>query len=373
MCRLRAFDKSLSAHHNTALKHSTDFSIEVINEDNGEVDIYLVHKVALVSGTYKSDFFQVLLLNRENDSEASQTSCKITLRASAAKLFPEALEFIYTGTWKYTSNRKLVSLFALADYLGISNLKEKIRHAIQSLDAVVAFYLLSEAHHLQSNVAFDVLLEVLKTSGVRLFKHVESAHLLSLTPSAFNIILNLMFEKDRGFLASSEDFSLALAIFLEAHPELYGNWKLLSQLTNPLIMPIVSTSSAFFFLKLTSSTTTDIDEEAVKSLEQRCLTSCENWQRCRDVVELYQAMAYTHDICCDAEDPCIYDFCNLPDSVKVKVLQRALKGCCRNKLNDQDFLTSRMPTLLSVPLSHFIGNKRKVSGLSLDKSPALRL
>jgi hypothetical protein len=361
MCRLRAFDKSPSTHYNTVLKHSTDFSIEVINEENGEVDVYLVHKVALVSGTYKSDFFQGLLFNTADEEEVHRASCKIKLRASAAQLFPEALEFIYTGKWKYTSNRKLVSLFALADYLGISDLKEKIRHVIQSLDAAVAFYLLSEAYHLQSNVAFDVLLEVLKTSGVRLFKHVEAAHFLSLTPSAFNIILNLMFEKDRGFLASSEDFSIALAIFLEAHPELYGNWKLLAQLTNPLTMPVVSTSSAFFFLKLTSSTTADGDEDAVKSLEQRCLISCENWQRCRDVVELYQAMANTNDSCCDAEDPCIYDFSNLPDSVKVKVLQMALKGCCSNKLNDQVFLTSRMRALLSAPLSHVIGNKRKVS------------
>lgn len=358
MCRLHVVDKSLSSHQNPALKHSSDFSVEVLNEENGEVDIYLVHKAALVTGTYKSEFFQGLF---SNDKEIHQKSCKIKLGASVSKLFSEALECIYTGTWKYTSNRKLVPLFALSDYLGILELKENIRKIIQSMDAVVAFFLLSEAYQLKSRVALDALLAVLKNSGVHLFRHVESIHLLSLAPSAFNIIMNLMFDKDLGFLASSEDFSLALAIFLEARPELCGNWKLLEQLTNPLTMPVVSTSSAFFFLKLTSLATADADEEIVKSLEDRCLISCENWQRCRDVEELYRALAYTSDSCCDEEDPCIYDFSNLPDTVKVKVLQRALQGCCNKKINDQVFLTSRMLTLLSAPFFCFTGDKRKVS------------
>lgn len=358
MCRLHVLDKSPSSHQNPALKHSSDFSIEVVNEDNGEVDVYLVHRAVLVTGTYKSEFFQSLF---SNDTEIHRSSCKIKLGASAATLFSEVLECIYTGTWKYTSSRKLVSLFALSDYLGVLELKKNIKMVIQSMDAVVAFFLLSEGYQLKSSVALDALLAVLKNSGVRLFRHVESIHLLSLTPSAFNIIMNLMFDKDLGFLASSEDFSLALAIFLDAHPELYGNWKLLEQLTNPLTMPVVSTSSAFFFLKLTSLATADADGEVVKSLEDRCLVSCENWQRCRDVEELYRALAYTSDSCCDEEDPCIYDFCNLPDTVKVKVLQRALQGCCNRKINDQVFLTSRMLTLLSAPFFRFTGDKRKVS------------
>jgi hypothetical protein len=366
MCQLNEINEPQSWRRNAELK-SSDFNIEILNEEDGEVDVYLVHKQVLVAGVRKSEYFQNVLFNSIEGKEIQPSSCQIKLQARPAKIFPEVLDFMYSGMWNYTSNKNLVSLLGLADYLDISVLKEDVRSEICRLNAEAAYQLLSEAYHLKSKIAVDALLDVLRKSGVSLFQHVESVHLLSLSPSAFQIIYSLMYERNIGFLASSEDLSLAVAVFLESHPQLSTNWKLLAPLTNSFIMPVISPYSAFFFLGLTSAAA-DADEVAVKSLEQRCLCACEKWQKCHDVEKLFQAMTYTSDSCLDEEDLYMHDFINLPDSVKVRVLQHALKGCSgsqrhssyKTMLGEKVFRpTFGSLSLFLSPIIGFIGERNK--------------
>lgn len=368
MCRFNVMNEPQSWRRNADLK-SSDFNIEILHEEDGEIDVYLVHKQVLVAGVRKSTYFQNIVFNSIQGKETQPSTCQIKLQARPAKIFPEVLDFMYSGTWNYTTRKNLVSLLALADYLEISVLIEDVRSEIGSLSAEAAYQLLSEAYYLKSKIAVDALLEVLRKSGVSLFQHVESVHLLSLTPLAFRILFSLMYEGNIGFLASSEDLSLAVAVFLEAHPQLSTNWKLLAPLTNSFTMPVISPYSAFFFLGLTSAAT-DADDVAVKSLEQRCLCACEKWQECHDAEKLFKAMTYTSDSCLDEEDLYMHDFIYLPDSVKVQVLQHVLKGClrsphhnsCKTKLGEKVF----RPTLGSLslflsPIIGFIGNRNNVT------------
>lgn len=343
---------------------SSDWTIKVTNEEDGSVFSYHVHQAVL--GT-KSKYFRHLFENsKKNDSHF----CEVPLQARVAEAFPEMLDYLYKGNYNYSFNTCLVSLLVLAEYFIIDELREDVITRIKLLKEGAAYQLLYDAYYLQCKAAIEVVLQVLKSSKVSLFNGVTSDHLLALTPAAFNIIFNLMFKRELGFLASSEDLSLAMAVYLESLPESAQQWKLLASLTNSDIMPTISPNAAFFFLNLTSNAA-DSNADAVKSLEHRCLVACEKWQEYSDVDELFRTMTLgSSDSCIDQDDLYMTEFCCLPESIKVKVLQSALKGCfspavrARKKERSNkkvNYSACEQKRRLSPPTSNILGDRSKAA------------
>jgi len=176
-------------------------------------------------------------------------------------------------------------------------------------------------------------------------------------------------QREHGFLASSEDLSLAMAVYLESLPESAHHWKLLASLTNSDIMPTISPNAAFFFLNLTSKAA-DSNADALK-LEHRCLDACENWQEYSDVDELFRTMTLGRsDSCVDQDDLYMTEFCCLPDFIKVKVLQSALKGCFSPEVRaskkersykEVNYSACEQKRRLSMPTINILGDRSKAA------------
>lgn len=323
---------------------NTDFIIVVTNTGNNSKQTYHVHSSVLDSQTRKSDFFHEQLRKDEKGS------MDIALSDSAAVAFPELLDYIYTGMWSL--NRcNLSAMYFLADFLVLRELQEEVDQRISRLSPEAMYRNLFDAYFLRSEALFDRIVDLLKTSKVSLFHDITPSYLYSLTPKAFIIIFKLIFNASHGFVASSEDLSVALTAFLEARPQFTKDPQLLASLTDSQLIPTVSPLAALFFLRMTS-THKLANQVEVESLEQRCLIACERWQEYSGAEVLFSVMT---DDCCQDEvlvgqhdDPLLHDFYCLSESVKVKVLRSVLKGSTSPKPKAKSITELLFPSLATV-------------------------
>lgn len=308
----------------------SDWTIEVMSvTDNGTLlctFFFYVHKSILGSDAVKSEYFKQLLAAKEH-----QSIVKIRLQVSTAAVFPQVLDYIYTNKWMNSFDVHLVDVGVLAEYLKINQLWDEVVKRINRLGPDAVYELLPEAHHLKSQALVEIILNILKKHGLHFFKDITSKQLLSINSKAINIIFALIYKSGHGFVDSSESFSIAMSAYLDGWPDLASDWKLLAPLTNAYTMPRISPYAAFFLLGLTSKA--DASNEAAHSLEQRCLKVCETWQKhsCLKSVFLSTSIGNESDaekiVPIQPDDFCMADYCNLPDYLKVKVLQSSLKGC----------------------------------------------
>jgi len=329
----------------------TDCMIVVTNTGNNSKQTYHVHSSVLGSQTHKSDFFHEQLL------KAEKGSIHIELSDSAAVAFPEVLDYIYTGMWSLNRGN-LSALYFLADFLVLRELQEEVGHRMSRLSPEAVYRNLFDAYFLRSEALFDRIVDLLKMSNVSLFHDITPSYLFSLTPNAFIIIFKLIFNVTHGFVASSEDLSVALTAFLEARPEITKDPQLLASLTDSHLIPTVSPLAALFFLRMTS-THKLANQVEVDSLEQRCLIACERWQEYSGAEVLFSV---TTDDCCEDEmlvaqhdDPLLHDFSCLSESVKVKVLRSVLKGSLSPKPKAKsltEFLFPSLATIWEFPSRH---------------------
>lgn len=103
----------------------SDWTIKI--KRSSKEEIYRVHKTFLAVGERKSTYFEGLF--KSNMKETTESCTEIQLQPSAAEAFPYFLDFIYVGDLNQSGQVKekpelAVALRFLADYFGVSHLKE---------------------------------------------------------------------------------------------------------------------------------------------------------------------------------------------------------------------------------------------------------
>ena len=97
----------------------SDWIIEVIGKDSGSKAVYHVHKLALAIGPRKSDYFAGVFRHTSELSESTKST--LTLEDSAAAVFPNFLDYIYTGKLDLKIEND-IELHHLSNYFGVSSL-----------------------------------------------------------------------------------------------------------------------------------------------------------------------------------------------------------------------------------------------------------
>mmetsp|Transcript_5 Transcript_5/g.14 ORF Transcript_5/g.14 Transcript_5/m.14 type:complete len:373 (+) Transcript_5:116-1234(+) len=317
----------------------SDWTIVVTNNDNGAVTFYHVHSSVLGSqtATRRSEVLQDLF--KEKDI------VRIQLNGSVALAFPQLLDHIYKGTWKTSRKVSVAAMYVIADSFMNRKLKEEVDSKIGRLSLEKAYQYLSEAYMLRSKALFDRLVVLLKKSNLSLFQEIAISHLFTLNPEAFAIMHKIMYSDDFGFVASSADLSLALTAVLEGRPELMKDTKLLSSLTDSSLMPRVSPYAALFLLRLPSYYPGETMCKTRSSLEQRCFIACEKLEDSIFMDAINPTSRKDESsMMIQRDDLLMHDFNQLPDSVKIKVLQSALKGSRLSKPVESTVKDSLMPS-----------------------------
>ena len=321
----------------------SDWTIVVTNNDNGAVTFYHVHSSVLESQTATRRSEKLQDLFQETDI------VRIQLNGLIALAFPQLLDYIYMGTWKTSSKVSVAAMYVIADSFRSRKLKEEVDRKIGCLSLEKIYQYLSEAYMLRSKALFDRIVGLLEKSNLSLFQEIAASHLFTLHPEAFAILHKLIFSCEFGFVASSEDLSLALTAVLESRPELMKDTKLLASLTDSSLMPSVSPYAALFLLRLPSfnySGETMCKTSMRSSLEQRCLIACEKLEGSMfmDTMNLRSRKDESSMMIISREELLMDDFNQLPDSVKIKVLQSALKGSRLSKPVESTVKNSLMPS-----------------------------
>lgn len=137
----------------------------IVVQDGDKKETYHVHKIALGTGERACQYFTNMFRNSKEFVESSDCRSVLELQSSAAKAFPQFLDFIYTGEGLNPCSVTAVPLLYLADYLRNRLVFEAVSEFMQSdLEASNALLYMTEADAYSLTKVVTAAQEVAKLS-----------------------------------------------------------------------------------------------------------------------------------------------------------------------------------------------------------------
>ena len=294
----------------------SDWTIYVTRErrNDNETDIppYHVHKSFLGAGKYLSEYFRALFKSTSNHAEIETCKSRITLQPSAAEVFPDMLDHIYTGKCKVETNNA-VALRSLSRYFGVLTLFN------ESTNFIKMNMKLSNAHiYLLEAILYkdEKIKTIAKYLFTKWFGILSNSQVCSLSPDLLQLILH-----DKNLNVTSETLSKKVAIYCRSCVDtMEGSF--LASITDSTFMPKIHPSEALFFLNLCithkSDSLENVFDDKKVSLRLRCIEASKQWK-----------VAFGDSVLSEKvlEDTKVLPQCgysNLHSLVKVELLEAAL-------------------------------------------------
>ena len=212
----------------------SDWTIE-IEDDQGQAEIYHVHKIYLGAGTRCSQYFARLFRSAMQESTTSVS--RIVLQSSAAKAFPAFLDFVYLGTCNCNSENS-VALRYLANYFELEELFVEVNAFIRSdLTFRTGPIYLAEASVYQDEKMLNAAGGVCAAK----FEMLNEDMILTLPVELLQTLV-----RSPKLVCDPVELSRRLAKYCSVHDEMNGDQ--LANLTS--VLETIDPTSALLFLKL---------------------------------------------------------------------------------------------------------------------------
>eukprot|EP00560_Eucampia_antarctica_P010134 CAMPEP_0197830370 /NCGR_PEP_ID=MMETSP1437-20131217/6983_1 /TAXON_ID=49252 ORGANISM="Eucampia antarctica, Strain CCMP1452" /NCGR_SAMPLE_ID=MMETSP1437 /ASSEMBLY_ACC=CAM_ASM_001096 /LENGTH=572 /DNA_ID=CAMNT_0043432731 /DNA_START=1 /DNA_END=1719 /DNA_ORIENTATION=+ len=259
-------DDDLLKWSSDAPHHLSDYCIEVKDQKDGSKNKYYVHKLVLSTGPTKCGLFEQIFTESKNNSDGKT----INLSHSAAKVFPELLDFLYSREDRLDlTSDNAVTLRHLGKLLVIKKLVMKVTLFIRDdLKAHLSLRYLNSAFEFMDENLIDNAAKVCAAN----ITVVDRDGLTNLDPYLFSKVVSC----DK-ISCSSEELSKIVSEFCRKHNTEMST-DLLRVITDSKNMPVVDHSECVYLLHLSEKYSTDAGGKT--DLGERVLLSgSESWNR----------------------------------------------------------------------------------------------
>jgi len=322
-------------------KTSHDASVKDVHE----VQTYHVHRTSLATGPRFSLYFEHEFQTKESDAKTTT----IEFEPSTAEAIPVMLDFIYSPIGKVNATTdNAVALRHLANYFGIHALFDAVNDFVHvDLSPTTSPVYLSESAVYYDEKIMDAAFKLCVTN----FGKLDEDSLADLPPKLFRKVVLAP-----DLICDSKALSVRVATFWKKH-SLKLDTGLLRELTDNTLMPEIHPESAVYFLKLALehnltnnvevksthvvdvTTTEDVEVNTVNtSLKSRCeAAAAKNWD-----ISLTKALTN------DATDEAKRTYEQLPDSIRIKILENAIMSASKERSQ----LHQDLGRFIRVPVEH---------------------
>ena len=267
----------------------SDYSITIRSEPSSDNNIqtvsektYYVHKLALVSGERKSDYFRNVF--QSDMVETASSSSIIHVSAKVAEYFEELLDYIYHECNMHINDIVLTSdnavpLYWLADYFAVSKLTKAVDEFITTdmKDINVSNYLCQAISIFGEQGAMSKF-DNISNRCAKHFKHVSASRVCDIHPS---VLLNIVESAD--FTDQSKiHYGGIVGDYMKSHPHLdKESHSLFCRLVCCKVLPFLRLNDALYFLEKVCKRDDEICVacKSSNSLLKRCFeASSRNWR-----------------------------------------------------------------------------------------------
>ena len=236
-----------------------DWSIVVYNEEEEFPVTYHVHKLVLSTGPTKSDFFENII---RNEFKSGHGTTEVVLSKSAARAYPDFLDFMYSREDKVNVNTEnAAALRYIGKYFGVRKLVALVTTFVRDdLAPNTSLHYLNAAAEFHDEklmlTAAQLCAEKITTSAV------DREGLTSLDPPLFSMVVS-----SPEVACTSEELSKYVAEFARKHAR-EMNVELLDVVCDNRNMPTIDPREAVYLLQLAEQ----YDDKS--DLGARCIKSC---------------------------------------------------------------------------------------------------
>lgn len=237
--------------------HLSDFFIGVKDQQDGTKVKYYVHKLVLSTGPTKCGLFEKMFTNSKSGSDGKT----IVLSHSAAKSFPELLDFLYSREDSLDLTfENAAALRHLGKLFIIKKLVMRVTMFIRDdLKARMSLHYLNSAFEFMDEHLMDNAAKVCAANILAVDRDV----LTSLDPYLFSKVVLC-----DDISCTSEELSKIVSEFCVKH-DAEMNTDLLRVITGNKNMHVVDHSESVYLLQLAEKYDTDADSKA--DLKERCI------------------------------------------------------------------------------------------------------
>jgi BTB/POZ domain len=234
-----------------------DWKIVVYNEEEEVPVTYHVHRLVLSTGPTKSDFFENIVRN-----EPTNSTTEVVLSKSAARAYPEFLDFMYSREDLVDVNTvNAAALRYIGKYFGVRKLVALVTTFVRDdLKPNTSLHYLNAAAEFQDEklmtTASQLCAQNITTSAV------DREGLTSLDPPLFSMVVSFP-----EVACTSEELSKYVAEFARKHVS-EMNVALLDVVTDNKNMATIDPCEAVYLLQLSE----EYDDKS--DLGARCIKSC---------------------------------------------------------------------------------------------------
>jgi hypothetical protein len=286
---------------------------------------YFVHRTQLAVGPRRCEYFAKLFRSKKPKS-LKRGATRIELRPSAARAFPQMLDFIYApvGTPPDVTSETAVALRHLATCFGIRELFDYVTSFIKrDLSPETAPTYLLEAHTFQHEKLISVSLSVCAEN----FEAIKFSRMVALPPELFEKVVT-----SPDLQCSSQVLSARVASYCRCRPGMVDS-DMLKRLTDSRLMPTIAEEESFFFLRLLVEMQSDEDSSCHPSsavsgrtydLYRRCVEQSSDIVRTAVAHQSETAGRATSANLSRQQRQLIKEYNSLPSTMKVDLLEHAL-------------------------------------------------
>jgi len=233
------------------------------------------------------------------------------------------LNFIYTGESMLYARQSAVALRFLADYFTIDALHAAVDAKIKEALSNGWLATLWAPLYLREGISYKdrKIVGMAKDLCAENFNQLTEEQINSFSPVEFELILTSKKFRSQG--RSTRELSKKIAAYLLQRQDLIDDHALAS-LTAAHIIPDICPTVALRFLNLIARYRSSLVKSAdeIETLRERCLRACEHWEEALGTTSFVAAMRNEDERDSMRERD---EFACLPDSLKVEVLQAAMK------------------------------------------------
>ena len=240
----------------------SDWTIVILSQDGNE-DVYYVHKNILAVGPCKSEYFASVF--RSYQMQESQTSTsRIPLDEKAAAVMPKLLDFMYTTELDIDA-QQAGALRYLSHYFGMKLLHRKVMEFIRiNMDMITVHIYIQDAITFHDD-------HIMSLAGDLIVRHIRdlepsSPLLETMDPDFF---LQIVASPDIDTSSVSCHLSILVATYCRLHKEEIEA-DVFQALTDRKQLPLIDKEAALIFLELESGDSKE-EQAEVSCLQKRCV------------------------------------------------------------------------------------------------------
>eukprot|EP00980_Cylindrotheca_fusiformis_P029832 scaffold23915_cov132-Cylindrotheca_fusiformis.AAC.2 len=272
-------------------KSMSDWIIVVLHNDTFEKDSYNVHRQALAVGDRRSDYFARIFQSNYNFSSNESV---LVLGTAEVEVFPQVLDYVYSGEVPKLNMRNAYSFFVLAKHLEIHTLRRMaldFYHESMNKDNIAC--LIQIAPEFED----ETLLQAAVDCCSREMQSMETFLARQLKPNLFHQIILKCQYLPENLRCDDATTSLLLAECLHNHTKSLTPDQLV-QMTDQKILPFIDSIAAIKLLAVERDVGNRGNEAfspaALLLLRERCVLSItKDWKRIRDELDNDPSLALT--------------------------------------------------------------------------------